>query len=354
MAKEPNRLVAWFRTTLDEQPVLGQALIAAAVLVATVLLGAVIGTAVAGGGSSSAGGPSGVVGLRPAVIGELIPAPQAEPATLEKPRGMGSKSAGIALLALSKVDSVVTEQETRRAPEGSRMMAFRVGDWDCEITPCASWASLSPVISIDGQESSLEEGKSTYVVVVPPGTNDVSLQIDADGFPQSLSLLSDDTGQNITVLAEPSRLDPIPVSQRFRLGERTSTPLTGPDGMPTDAFFRTVSIGNVQRHFFLGPLTPGSPDNVFLVVAVAYTYDGQAGSSAFDPSELRFVLSGGRSVPARDLDPDPAVVTLGFEVPAGAKSGSLVFGGEFAKQSTTGVGYTSTLETRRVKVDLDR
>lgn len=350
-----NKFVDWLKKTLDEQPVLGQAIITGIILLVTVLVGAVIGTALGtGGGGGSAGGPSSVVGLRPAVVGELIPAPKAEPTELDEPRGMGTRSAGLAILALSKVTSVETESETRRAPEGSRMIAFRVGDWACEIEPCESWSSLDPVVSIDGQESSLEEGASTYVVVVPPGTNDVRLQIDADGFPQYLSLLGDGTGQNITLLAREGLLEPITIQQRVRLAERTSTPLTGPDGLPTDLFYRTASVGAAQRHFFVGSNVPSSPDNAFLVVTVAYTYDGQTQSSAFDPSELRFVLDGGRTVPARDLDPDPSIVTIGFEIPAGAKGGKLTFGGEFVKTSTTGVEYTSTLQTRRIAVDLDK
>ncbi len=359
MAERPNvlidnKLVDWLRKTLDEQPVLGQAVIAGLVLIATVLLGAVIGTALASGSGGGAGGPSAVVGLRPAVIGELIPAPKAEPTKLDKPRGMGSKSAGIAVLALSKVDSVDTGTETRRAPAGSRMIAFRVGDWDCEIKPCKAWSSLEPVVSIDGQESFLEETASTYVVVVPPGTDDVTLEIDADGFPQYLSLLSDGKGQNITLLGKQGLLEPVSIQQRFRLAERTSTPLTGPDGLPTDTFFRTVSVGAAQRHFFLDQAVPGAPENAFLVVSVAYTYDGQTQSSAFDPTELRFVLDGGRSIAARDLDPDPSIVTIGFEIPAAAKGGNLVFGGVFPKRSTTDVEYTATLETRKVKIDLSK
>lgn len=354
MAERWNRWVDWLKEMLDEQPVLGQTIIAGVVLVVTVLVGAVIGTALAGGGGGTGGGTSSVVGLRPAIVGELIPAPKATPEKLETPRGMGSKSAGIAVLALGKVSSVETEHETRRAPEGSRMIAFRVGDWACEIEPCADWSSLDPKVSIDGQESSLEEGQSTYVVVVPPGTSSVDLEIDADGFPQSLSLLDDSDGQNIALLAKPDQLKPVVIQQRFRLGEQTSVQLTGPDGLPTDTFVRTVSVGTAQRHFFYRDLVPSAPQNAFLVVTAAYTYDGQAQTVAFDPAELAFVLPNGRSIRGRDLDPDPNVVTIGFEIPATAKQGNLTFGGEFSRRSTTNVEYTSTLETRRIKIDFSK
>lgn len=354
MAAVSNRLVDWLKETLDEQPVLGQAIIAGLVLLSTVLLGAVIGTLLAGAGAGGSGGGAGtsaVVGLRPAVIGELIPAPKATPTKLDEPRGMGSKRAGIAIVAQARVDSVETEVETRRAPEGSRMIAFRVADWACERTPCAAWSSLSPVVSIDGQESSLVEDHDTYVVVVPPGTNRVDLEIDADGFAQSLSLLDDGEGQNIVLLAEKDQLEPVSIQQRFRLAERTSTPLTGPDGMPTDTFYRTVSVGSAKRGFFVGDAVPSAPVNAFVIVTAAFSYDGQPQTSAFDPAELTFVLANGRRIPATDLDPAPEVVTLGFEVPASADGGTLVFGGEFAKTSTTNVSYTATLAKRRIKID---
>lgn len=354
MAERWNELVDWLKEIRDEQPVLGQTIIAGLVLVATVAVGAVIGTALGSGGDGKGGGSTSLVGLRPAIVGELIPAPKATPEKLENPRGMGSKTAGIAVLALGKVSSVETEHETRRAPEGSRMIAFRVGDWACEIEPCDGWSALDPKVSIDGQESSLEEGASTYVVVIPPGTDDVTLEIDADGFGQSLSLLDDGKGQNITLLAKQGQLEPVLIQQRFRLAERTSTPLTGPDGLPTDTFYRSVSVGTAQRHYFLADLVPSAPQNAFLVVTAAYTYDGQTQSVAFDPAEIAFVLPGGRSIPARDLDPAPDVVTIGFEIPASAKGGNLTFGGEFARRSTTNVEYTAALEMHRIKVDLSK
>lgn len=353
MEERWSRLVDWFKNLRDEQPLLAQALVAAVVLVATVAVGAVIGTslAVGGGGTTPTGS---VVGLRPAIVGELIPAPKATPEKLEKPRGMGSKKAGISIVAESRVTSVDTGTEVRRAPEGSRMLAFKVADWACEEDPCESWGTLEPTVSIDGVESSLDEAQSTYVVVVPPGTNTIDLQIEADGFPQSLSLLDDSLGQNITLFAKEKQTEPVQIQQRFRLAERTSTPLTGPDGLPTDTFFRTVSVGTAQRHFFLDDKVPTAPENAFLIVTAAFTYDGQTQPSALDPAELTFVLPNGRVIPATDMDPDPAVVTLGFEIPAGIKQGTLTFGGDFQKQSTTGVAYTSTLETKKIKVDFSK
>ncbi|WP_354438073.1 hypothetical protein [Marmoricola sp. OAE513] len=324
----------------------------AAVLLGTVLVGAVIGTAIgkgAGGGGTST--PTAV--FRPAVTGELITAPGASPKKLDKPLALGSRSAGLAVVALSPVDRVKTEDGVRRPPEGSRMVAFKVADWTCEDTPCESWDTLDPQVSIDGTTSSLESGQNTYVVVVPPGTDEVDLVVDADEFSQSVSLLDGELGaDNILLFGKRGLTKPIDVRQSFRIGERTSTPLLGPDGQPTDTFFRTVNVGDVQRQFFLDDQTPSDPARTFLTLSIAYTYDGQQQASAFDPSEIKFVLGDGRTFPAKDLDPSPEKALLGFEIPAKAKRGTIVIGGTFEKTSTTGVAYSSTLGTKEIEVDL--
>lgn len=338
---------------LMEQPLFRQVAIGGLVLACTIGLGALIGTVLAVDGDGSGGSASSApVNLRPAVVGELIEAPKAKPAKLDKPLGMGSRSAGLAVVALSEVESVQTKNGSRRPPEGSRMLAFRVADWPCEISPCEKWPALEPELSIDATTKKLTDGQDTYVAVVPPGTDAVTLSVVADGFDQSLSLLDQEAaGNNIELLAVKGRTTTVPIRKSFQLGERTSIQLTGSDGLPTDTFFRTVTIGDAERHFFLDGETPSSPENMFLVVTVAYTYPGQQQQSAFAASEATFVLRSGRVIAGRDLDPDPGKALLGFEVPAGIKGGTFVLGGTTDKVSTTGVQYTSTLQTHEQPVD---
>lgn len=349
MAERPDGFVETVKEWA-EQPLFRQVATGGAVLLATVLVGAVIGTVI--GGSVGHAGPA-ISGLQPAAIGELIDAPKAKPTVLKTPLAMGTQKAGIAVIALSAVDQVQTKTGTRKAPPGSRMLAFRVGNGPCEQTPCKSWNTLNAEISIDAIDKPLNPHQDTYVAVVPPGTSDVNLLIDVEGVQQAVSLLGDDSvaAGNITLLAKPGLTKPTTINQSFRLAEQTSVALTGPNGLPTNTFYRNVKVGIAQRHYFLNGSTPTRASNCFLVVTTAYSYDGQTTLSAFDPSEITFVIKQ-KTYHARDLDPDPNVSLLGFEIPAAAKSGTLMIGGTMAKVSTTGVAYQSTLQTRAIKIAL--
>jgi hypothetical protein len=337
-----------------EEPAVRQVGLWGLILIGTVVVGAIIGTILGGGGGGSSGASEPITGFRPAATGELIDAPKAQPKALDEPRGMGAQKAGIAIVAMSEVDSVQTSTGKRNAPAGSRMIAFRVADWQCETDPCDGWSTLDPVIDIGGTQANLTPKDDTYVVVVPPGTDEVSLVIDADDIAQSLSLLDEDSdGDNIALLAAKGLTDAVPIHQSFRLPERTSIQLTGPDGQLTDTFFRTVNVGEAQRHFFFNGATPQNPADCFLVITVAYTYDGQQQQSAFDPAEVTFVANG-TTYKARDLDPSEDRALLGFEVPTSLKKGVFTLGGVVSKVSTTGVPYDTTLATKQIKVTLAR
>src|SRR5690606_22905874 len=118
----------------------------------------------------------------------LLLAPKAEPKQLATPRGIGSQKAGIAITALSEEESAPTSRGLRRAPVGSTLLVFRLGDWTCEDEPCEAWTTLSPRVVVDGEAEPLPEGGDTFVIVLPPGTSEVGLEVSADGYTQSLSL----------------------------------------------------------------------------------------------------------------------------------------------------------------------
>jgi hypothetical protein len=125
MAQSQNRLVATVKEWA-EQPLFRQIAFVGVILVVTVLIGAVIGNRLATGAGAGAVAP---VVAQPAVTGELIVAPKATPKDLSTPLAMGTEHSGIAVVALSEVDQVETTTGLRKAPAGSRMLAFRVGDW---------------------------------------------------------------------------------------------------------------------------------------------------------------------------------------------------------------------------------
>ncbi|WP_148046066.1 hypothetical protein [Nocardioides marmoriginsengisoli] len=304
------------------------------------------------GGGNEADREAVVAQLRPLGLQGVLSAPGAQPKKLEEPRGMGSEKAGVAVLALSEVDAVKTSSGTRRAPEGSRLLAFRLGDWVCEVEPCEGWRSVAPRVDVDGSYEDLPAGTDTFVVVLPPGTQDVRLDMDADGFDQSLSLLDDSAGEgNIALLAQKDQTERVPLNRTFRVIERTSVPLQNASGQVSDTFTRDVTVEFQQRRFFLDGLAPSSPRRVFLIVNAYYSYAGQ--TQKYVPvDEVTFVDKKGRSYPGRDLDPDASVALVGFEIPADVRAGVFRMGGSRTKVSTNGQSYTSTLGDAEIPITL--
>lgn len=320
------------------------------VVLADVLLGAAIAQFLVSG-ISSPGQQSAVARLEPIRSVEVFRDSSAKPATLDQPRGMASQKAGIALLAVGQVEKVKTGKSVRRAQEGTRLVAFRVGDWACEVEPCSPWRSLDPQVVIDGVRKSLPSGGSTFVVVIPPGAGSVDLTIEADDIEQTLSLLDDTAGDgNIAFLAKEKRGGKVQLGERFQVGERTSTPVDAGLGAPTDTLTRDVTLDYAERRFFLNGQVPSSPRKVFLIVNAYYAYVGNPRFYGFSLSEVTFVDDAGHRYPARDLDPSPDKSLLGFEVPADVTSGDFVLGGSQDLLSPNGSTYTSTLGDKQVPI----
>jgi hypothetical protein len=267
---------------------------------------------------------------------------------------MGSSTAGVAVVALSEVDYVDTADGPRRAAEGSTLLAFRVANWACENTgkPCASWRTLHPKIVIDGSTQDLPHGGDTFVAVLPPGASDVELTIDSDGFRQSESLLENFPAEsNILTLATRNSEKQLLLNQTFQLTEHTSIPLQDATGQVADVMLRNFTVAYVQRRFFFDGATPSTPRQVFLIVNVYYSYPGQ--TQQYVPlDEVHLVDQNGIRYQARDLDPDPSVALLGFQVPADLRTATVVIGGVTPKTSTTGQSYTSTLEVKKIPLSL--
>lgn len=328
-------------------------LLAVAVAAGAVLVGAVIGILLAGG-SPDPTRSSVIAKLEPLGSGAVVAAPDAKPDELDDPRGIGSLHAGVALLAVGDVDEVRTADGRRRAPEGSNLVAFQVGDWTCEVKPCATWRSLEPQVEVDGVAHDLPDSGDTFVVVVPPGSDAVDLLVDADGYAQSVSLVGSEPGPgNILLLTDRDSERRVQLGLSLRLSEHTSIVLDDGAGGQADQFERDVTVDYAQLRFFLDDTVPSSPRRAFLVVNAYYSYPGRSGKFVFAPGEVTFVDEHGARYQARDLDPAEARGLLGFEVPASVRSGTFVIGGNTDKVSTTGVPYQSALQEHRVLIDLE-
>jgi hypothetical protein len=326
----------------------------AAVGLVTILLGSMIGAIIGHSSAGNSNGGADAVRFPALDPGTLEVSSKVSPTTLDTPRAMGSKDAGLALVALSEEDVVPTSDGERRAPDGGDLITFKVADWTCEDQPCKSWKTLKPTVTVDGSDPKpLPLHGSSFILAVPPGTTTVELGFDDAGFAQSESLLDDSSGaKNIALLSRKDPEQKIPIGMKYQLLEQTSIPLTDSAGQPVTQFTREAVVDSAQLHFFLNGSTPSATDKAFLAINTFYSYQGSTTDYAFDPADLTFIAPNGVKYPGQDLDPSASVASLGFEIPASTKSGTLVIGGVTQKQSSTGVPYTSTMQELRQPIKL--
>lgn len=327
-------------------------LIGTGVVVAALLVGALLGLALAGRPQHSSRSAA-IAKLTALAPGSLVAAPGAQPDDLDEPRGIGSLHEGVAVVAASKVDEVRTSDGRRRAPTGSRLIAFRVTDWTCEDQPCGSWRDLAPSVQLDDTSIAIPAGGDTFVVVVPPGSSTVDLVVDADGYRQSVSLVDGEPGAgNIVLLSRKGQEKRVAIGRTYHLVEHTSVALDDGSGGRADTFQREIGVVDAQLTFFQQGETPSRPDHAFLVVNAWSSYAGSATRAILGPGEVVFVDDDGHRYEPLDLDPTPEHGLLGFEVPATLRSGTLMIGGVDDKVSTTGVPYVSTLQEVDVPISL--
>jgi hypothetical protein len=315
------------------------------VVVGTIAIGAVIGTAI-GHGGNQVDPTAQIARLAAATPGQVLAVSSPDITRRANPYGIGSLHAGVTAVAFGQVDDILTGGRDLRAPDGGRLIAFRLGDWACGTNPCQSWRTLKPVVLVDGASEALPAKGDTFAVVLPPGGQDIELSVKADGYTQTLSLLDGSPGPDNIALYERPLVPRKKILRSVTLQETSSIPLSDGAGPGHDLYTRDVTIEYAELRFFLNGQTPSAPDKAFLVVNAYYSYQGQTAKYVFGPTEARFIgaLDGAR-YRALDVDPSPSTALLGFEVPADTRAGRLVFGGVVGKTSTIGTAYTSTLQT---------
>jgi hypothetical protein len=305
-------------------------------------------------GQSDGTVPDGAASAAPAAAdpGSVLAAPDTQVPAVENRLAMAGRTGGVQISRLGEVDSVGSGDAERSAPEGGRLIAFRLGRWPCGSGSCRTWDELALQVDVDGERRPLPTSGDvdTFVVAVPGDAEDVDLVLRSDGLTQSLSLVDQRPGRdNIAVLARSGRVDR--VGAHFTLTERTSTAFDYGD-VVTDTVPRAVRVSNAELMWFAGKARPSSPERAFLKVRVDYTIPYGAGAGdryAFELREMSFVGADGTTYRARDLDDGPGIDAV-FEVPAGLKAGRLVLGGgSYVAQSEDGP-FTRTLAERTVRL----
>jgi hypothetical protein len=286
----------------------------------------------------------------PADPGLVLAAPGVEAPGVEKLLAMAGRTGGVRVARLGDVDTVVVDDVERSAPEGGRLVAFRLAKWACGSEKCRPWDELGLKVTVDGVRQALPAAANgnTFVVAVPADARDVDLVMRADGITQTLSLLDAKPGRgNIAVLARSGRVDR--VGARFTMTERTSTPFNY-DGVDRVSVPRDVTVSRAELIWFDDDARPSSPRRAFLKVRSHYTIPigSYAGTEyAFEAREMVFVAADGTTYEARDLD-DGAGVDAVFEVPAGLKGGRLVLGGDSYPAASGSIQFTRTLSRKSV------
>lgn len=287
----------------------------------------------------------------PADPGLVLAAPDVEAPGVEKLLAMAGRTGGVRVARLGDVDTVVADDVERSAPEGGRLVAFRLAKWACGSEKCRPWDELGLKVSVDGVRQALPAAASgnTFVVAVPADARDVDLVMRADGLTQTLSLLDAKPGRgNIAVLARSGRVDR--VGERFTLTERTSTPFNY-DGVDRVSVPRDVTVSRAELTWFYDDARPSSPRKAFLKVRSSYTIPlgSYAGlENAFEAREMVFVAGDGTTYEARDLDESDGGVDAVFEVPAGLKGGRLVLGGGSYPVVSGSTQFTRTLTRKSI------
>lgn len=287
----------------------------------------------------------------PATVGAVIAAATTAVPAAEPGLAMAAAAGGVRVARLGEVETVGSGEDERSAPEGGRLLAFRLTDWPCERESCRSWSQLGLKLAVGGEQRRLPAagGVDTFVVAVPAEVTDVDLVLRADKLSQSISLLTGEPGpENVEVLARSGRVDRI--GERFTLTERTSEAFDY-GSVVTDTVPRDVKVTRAELSFFTVHGRPSSPQRAFLKLRAEYTipFGPSAGQPyAFDLREISFVARDGTRYAARDID-EGAGVNAVFEVPADLRGGTFRLGGSYAT-SSNGLAFTRTVAERRIPV----
>jgi hypothetical protein len=278
----------------------------------------------------------------------VLDAPDATVPAVPRVVAMGSASGGVRLAGFRVVDTVTRDGEELTAPEGGRLVAFRLAEWNgCESPPCRSWTRLDLRVEIAGATRRLPSGGPTFVVALPRGTSDADLvyRDPVDGFRQSLSLRTGrPTGENIVVLARPRAERAVRIGRSFTVIDSYSPPLPG---LGRDELTRFVRVRSAELFFTDDRRRLTDPGRAYLRIDADFTSPVDPTPYRFRDELLAFTGPDGTPYPPIDLDPgegaqDRDVV---FEVPGSIRGGRLTIGGTYGAEAgySGGVGVTITI-----------
>jgi hypothetical protein len=286
----------------------------------------------------------------PATGTELVSAPELRPARAAGTFAMAGSNGGVRIKGLEEVQQYGTGDAVRTPPEGGRLVAFQLTDWACGEPCTTKWPTLDLRVRVGEDSRRLPDDQGTYVVAVPAGTTALDLTMRTDGYPQSLSLLTGEPGDdNLAVLARPDR--EASINEEFGLTETLSEPVDFclENGPPVSSLERDVVVRSASLDFFVGTMEAASPKTALLVVNASFTLACRPGERfPFKTEEIAF--RGNDGVARQPLEPADDVAGLAkvFRVPANLTGGTLLLGGTRVAYPGTADEFTATVEDREV------
>ena len=245
----------------------------------------------------------------------------------EVPARLSGPGAAVVITGLAQPERVGSGDDARRAADGDRLIAvqYAVGGGEGlstaapRITYEVSGADPVPV-----EPSLLTPGSTVEAALsVPEDAEAADLVVDDAGIVQRLSLLTGEPAAgNIQVVTRDNR--------RFDLNASQQLPgtVSSPTVPPTPNVPFTITVADGALVWFGGPDGSKRPDpaRAWLVVDVTMVAPNSAPSAVL-PALLSLRLPDGAVVPAVDLNDDPGLGLIAFDVPATFSAGVLAVTG---------------------------
>jgi hypothetical protein len=266
---------------------------------------------------------------------------------------MGSRFVGVELARFGTVDRYGVGDAARSAPVGGNLVAFKVADGPCD-GQCKPWTTAAVTFNIDGLRPRPlpDAGAGEYYVAAVPSGASAYLEMNRDGYRQTLSVVTGKPGAHNILMMRHSPYASQQPKRLIHLHTHTSVSLTWAGGAPTSTSpLITLNVSYAVRYFFFHGKTPHTTRNAFLYVHVGYSYPGLDSAKVLDGQYMTFVDPSGRRYRAYDRLDGP-FVQFAFEIPGDVLSGTLVLGGRAHFRSTTNFPYTETMPIHRVAIHL--
>jgi hypothetical protein len=267
------------------------------------------------------------------------------------PRGaaMGTTNGGVSLSEFGPVTRYGTGDAARSAPEGQKLIAFRLEAVDDDRGDPVL-LTRSATVSVDGSPGRnlpTSVAGEPFVAAVPTSARSVDLVLTDGGYRQTLSLLSGRPGSgNITLFARQHRS-----ALLFKSGSVEFR-------FSAEVVFGNGSSGTIETGRYTSTTAslyysiPGKHANAsgrgraLLYIDIGYTSVQNPGRNFGFPAQvMTFIPKGQHSIRARNIASGGLLYNV-FDVSAGLTSGTLRISGSFTTTFTnTGRPYTTTVAT---------